>query len=70
MTDGQKRENVRACMILNEVLVIAASKLNKETFDGMQDRLIEVRDIILNQTFYHEDYQNEIVQDRYAEGSC
>ena len=70
MTDGQKRENIRACMILNEVLVIAAQRFDKANFDGVQDRLSEVRDIILTQTFPHEDAQNESGQDRRSEGSC
>lgn len=70
MTAGQKRENVRACMVLNEVLVIAAQKHDKTTFEAVQDRIEEVRDIILNQTFPHEDTKNEGSQDRCTEGSC
>jgi hypothetical protein len=57
-------------MILNEVLVIAASRFDKNTFEGVLDRLNEVRDILLTQTFPHEDSQNESRQDRSSEGSC
>lgn len=70
MTEAQKRENVRACMILNEVLVIAASRFDKNTFEGVLDRLNEVRDILLTQTFPYEDPKNESRQDRSSEGSC
>lgn len=52
MGQNQIRENVRAVMILNEVEVAVAQILIKnEAFNGIQDRLQEVRQIILDQTF-------------------
>jgi hypothetical protein len=52
MGQNQIRENVRAVMILNEVEVAVAQILVKnEAFTPIQDRLQEVRQIILDQTF-------------------
>lgn len=52
MGQNQIKENVRAVMILNEVEVAVAQILIKnEAFNGIQDRLQEVRQIILDQTF-------------------
>lgn len=52
MGQNQIRENVRAVMILNEVEVAVAQILLKnEAFEPIQDRLQEVRQIILDQTF-------------------
>jgi hypothetical protein len=52
MTEKEKRENIRAVMILNEIEVLIARNIVKpETFNQFHEQIQEVRDIILSQTF-------------------
>lgn len=52
MGQNQTRENVRAIMIINEVEVTMAQILMKsQSFDEISEKLQEVRQIILDQTF-------------------
>jgi len=52
MGENQKRENIRAVMILNEIEVqIARHIVKQETFNQFHEQIQEVRDIILTQAF-------------------
>jgi hypothetical protein len=45
------KEKVRAIIILNEITVDCARHMTKEHFLPVQERLVEVRDIILEEMF-------------------
>lgn len=51
LNNKHMKEKVRAIIILNEITVDCARHMTKEHFLPVQERLVEVRDIILAEMF-------------------